>query len=165
MPHPGRVVACLSAVALAIPLALGSAHAETGDGASAPQQAAAPATLVSRITSRLEASLRASPLFDRPVGSIVGSAVYDAEGAQVGEAAEVARVGDNLVVLVRVGGGLFGIGSHQVAVPLVRFHLDGDRLVLDRLTGKKLKSLPAVEADNYEPLERGGTVAEAYRNG
>jgi hypothetical protein len=67
--------------------------------------------------------------------------VDNARGNNLGTVDQVLTDGKQLHVVVSYGGFL-GIGERQVTLPLERFQLQGDRLVVPGMTDDQLRALP-----------------------
>lgn len=85
---------------------------------------------------------------DRTVDRLLGASVYDANGDDVGTVNDVVLDGDQRIsgLLVDVGG-MLGVGSHTVNLPIDRAQIgwsasDGDVRVQVMMTGEELEAMP-----------------------
>src|SRR5215213_8263318 len=81
--------------------------------------------------------------------------VYNARGNQLGEVEDVLIGPNNQTYLVVGYGGFLGLGERQVVLPLDRFQLQNDRLVVAGMTEEQLRTLPAFTrgAQGYRAAE------------
>ena len=81
--------------------------------------------------------------------------VYNARGNQLGEVEDVLIGPNNQTFLVVAYGGFLGLGERQVVLPLDRFQLQNDRLVVAGMTEEQLRTLPAFTrgAQGYRAAE------------
>jgi sporulation protein YlmC with PRC-barrel domain len=87
-----------------------------------------------------------NPLTQEDISNIQGQTVYGSDDAKIGHVSNVlmdpkSKQVDRLVV---AAGGVLGIGSHRVAIPVDQFSWDGERSIF-KLTTKDvaaLKSMP-----------------------
>ncbi|WP_298429051.1 PRC-barrel domain-containing protein [uncultured Jannaschia sp.] len=97
---------------------------------------------------------------DYRVSDLVGMNVLGETGNDVGEVDRLITNGTELMAIVGVGGFL-GLGEHDVAIPLDRFVIGDDAIVLNALTEAELEAMPEWdETGNVLPL--GMTVGETY---
>ena len=92
--------------------------------------------------------------------------VYNARGNQLGEVEDVLIGPNNQTYLVVGYGGFLGIGERKVVLPLDRFQLQNDRLIVMGMTEDQLKALPAYTsgAQGYRSVETGfRTEVSPYR--
>ncbi|QFT58294.1 PRC-barrel domain protein [Sulfitobacter sp. THAF37] len=81
------------------------------------------------------------------VADIVGQSVVEANGRTVGDVDHVIRNGDEIAVVIGMGGFL-GIGQHDVAVPLSQVTQGADgTLQLSDTTEEELNLMPEVDLD------------------
>lgn len=100
--------------------------------------------------------------FSRMVaGDIVGQTVVEASGQDVGEVDYVIDNGDEMAVVIGVGGFL-GLGAHDVAIPLSEINQGGEgNLMLRSMTRADLEAMPEVDAATVtevstdQPLRQG----------
>ncbi len=86
-------------------------------------------------------------------GDMVGQTVYGANGEEIGEVSDVvAREGGSAEALVGVGGFL-GIGERDVAIPLNRLQMQGDRLTTS-MTKDELTNMQPYDANGYSSYDR-----------
>jgi sporulation protein YlmC with PRC-barrel domain len=97
---------------------------------------------------------------DVRVSDLVGLDVLSASGEDVGEIDRLVAGGGQLMAIVGVGGFL-GLGEHSVAIPLDRFEMVGDDLLLNTVTEEELESLPEYD-DAGQVLPLGITVGDTY---
>lgn len=81
--------------------------------------------------------------------------VYNARGNQLGEVEDVLIGPNNQTHLVVSYGGFLGLGERQVVMPLDRFQLQNDRLVVAGMTEDQLRALPVYNrgAQGYRAAE------------
>jgi sporulation protein YlmC with PRC-barrel domain len=80
---------------------------------------------------------------------VVGKTLYGADGEELGTVDNVVMSQDDQKPAVLVGvGGFLGIGERQVAVPLDRLSMEGDRLVTG-VTRDELGNMEPYEAERY----------------
>ena len=97
---------------------------------------------------------------DYRVADIVGMSVMGETGETVGEVDRLISDGEALLAVVGVGGFL-GLGEHAVAIPLDRFAVSDDELMLDAMTEEELESMPEWDTSGQVmPLDM--TVGDAY---
>lgn len=85
--------------------------------------------------------MQAHPLYETRAGDLIGIAVVDVNGENVGEIESVGRRGDTAVLIVAVGGFL-GLGEHDVALPVDRVTVREDRILLPDATQEQLENMP-----------------------
>jgi sporulation protein YlmC with PRC-barrel domain len=115
-----------TAAAVAALLAFGAAGASaqsSGPGAAAPSRAAAPPTNNAPSAS---ATPMKDPLSSEDISQIEGSSVEASDGSSIGKVSTVlmdpsSKKVDRLVVSE---GGVLGVGSHRVALPIDSFRWD-----------------------------------------
>jgi sporulation protein YlmC with PRC-barrel domain len=76
------------------------------------------------------------------VSQITGKNLYNAKGDVLGDVEQVVRGGDGHTSIVIGHGGILGLGEKQVAVPLDKVAMNGDRLVAHGVTDDQIKSMP-----------------------
>src|ERR671910_903374 len=81
--------------------------------------------------------------------------VYNARGNQLGEVEDVLIGPNNQTFLVVGFGGFLGLGERKVVLPLDRFQLQNDRLVIAGMEEEQLRALPAYTtgAQGYRSAE------------
>jgi sporulation protein YlmC with PRC-barrel domain len=81
--------------------------------------------------------------------------VYNARGNQLGEVEDVLIGPNNQTHLVVGFGGFLGLGERRVVLPLDRFQLQNDRLIVAGMTEDQLRTLPAFTrgAQGYRAAE------------
>ena len=81
--------------------------------------------------------------------------VYNARGNQLGEVEDVLIGPNNQTFLVVAYGGFLGLGERQVVLPMDRFQLQNDRLIVAGMTEDQLRALPAYTrgAQGYRAAE------------
>ncbi|PRY94856.1 PRC-barrel domain protein [Hasllibacter halocynthiae] len=97
---------------------------------------------------------------DALVTDLVGRDVLAADGEDIGEVDNIGLMGDRLVAIVGVGGFL-GLGEHDVALPLERFSMVGDDLVV-QMSASVLEGLDEYDNDMVEFLPADGRIGDAY---
>lgn len=86
--------------------------------------------------------------------------LYNAAGEKLGDVEEVVSgPGDKLFVVV-AHGGFLGLGEKQVALPVDRVALRGDRLVAEGMSDEQIKAMPAYDDDDqaFKETQGGQTV-------
>lgn len=148
-----RVITTVSTLALVSPLALAQAPAPAtgpGGGAAAPR-AQAP---------------QPNPLGMEDVSKIKGAAVYDSTDKKIGSVSTVLMKPETKTIdrLVVGEGGVLGIGSHDVALPIDAFSWDAQKGAFRiAKSADDLKSMPAWQEQTAEAPRNGGAVRP--RNG
>jgi len=92
--------------------------------------------------------------------------VYNARDNQLGEVEDVLIGPNNQTYLVVGFGGFLGLGERRVVLPLDRFQLQNDRLIVQGMTEDQLKALPAYTrgAQGYRAAETDfRTAVSPYR--
>lgn len=88
------------------------------------------------------------------VEELTGKAVVDPQGETIGEVEDLVTGGpDKRVHAVIAVGGLLGLGSTKVAVPLDELQLQNDQLTVFE-SKDQLKSRPKYKAENYVRIEQ-----------
>ena len=98
---------------------------------------------------------------DMTVTDLVGTNVLAADGEDVGEVDNIAVMGDRLMAVVGIGGFL-GLGEHDVALPLDRFTMEGDNLVVTGLSSDRFEALPQYDEASAEYLPTDGRLGDFY---
>jgi sporulation protein YlmC with PRC-barrel domain len=109
------------------------------------------------------------------VGMIEKMDVYNDSDKKIGSVEQI-RVNAATQKMAELSvGGFLGIGEHHVLVPLERFQVHDDRLILTGGTAEQLKSLPAYdakkdamgynEADNKMPIPVGAMASNMAASG
>ena len=144
--HMTRVVpkfATAAAVAALLAFGAGAASAQSSmpSGASPPAHTAAPTT---NAPSSSSAPMK-DPLSSEDVAQIDGSSVVASDGTSIGKVSTVlmdpsSKKIDRLVV---AEGGVLGVGSHKVALPVDSFHWDSQKREFTiQKTADDLKAMP-----------------------
>ena len=121
-----RIVATASVLALlAGPVAFTAAQAQT----QAPPSSHPPATSPSAPTATAPRTPMPDPMAQEDVSEVKGSAVYGSDDKKIGSVSTVlmdpkSKTVDRLVVSE---GGVLGVGSHRVALPVDAFKWDGEK--------------------------------------
>src|SRR5918993_929158 len=126
--------------------------AQTQQPATTQTQTAATATQTAT-TGTVAAGTGAARQFS--VNQLEDMNVYNARGNQLGEVEDVLIGPNNQTFLVVAYGGFLGLGERQVVLPLDRFQLQNDRLVVAGMTEDQLRTLPAYTtgAQGYRAAE------------
>lgn len=96
--------------------------------------------------------------------ALMGRAVYNEQGARIGNIEDIILSADKRVPYAIVGaGGFIGIGRHDVAIPLSEFKETDSKMVLPRVTKDSLKALPAFDYAN-DTLRRERFIAAADKD-
>lgn len=69
--------------------------------------------------------------------------LYNAKGEILGDIEQVVRGGDGQASIVIGHGGILGLGEKQVALPIDKVSMNGDRLVARGITDDQIKAMPA----------------------
>ena len=114
---------------------------------AAAQQPAAPGpALAARAAARYPQPVRVGDLLRRQV-------LRPVEQQNVlGRVASVVRRGDGAVLVVVSLGGVLGLGTRPVAVPVEAAALLGEHLAILDLTPEQLKDLPTFDGANTQPV-------------
>ena len=99
------------------------------------------------------------PYADMTAQDLVGMNVLAADGEDVGEVDSLARMGDRLMAVVGVGGFL-GLGETQVAVPLERFVMQEEDLVIDGLNSDQIENIPDYDESAAEAVPTDATLSD-----
>ena len=107
--------------------------------------------------SALTPATRAALRYPQPVqvGSLIQRQVLRPVEQQnvLGRVASVVRQPDGAVLVVINIGGVFGLGTRPVAVPVEAIALLGKYVALMDLTPEQLQALPTFTAANTQPLQ------------
>lgn len=77
---------------------------------------------------------------------ILGRNVFNEKGERVGRVEDLIVAPDKALSYAIIGaGGFVGLGRHDVAIPVVQFHLREGKLVLEGATKEAIKALPTFE--------------------
>ena len=91
------------------------------------------------------------------VADLLEMIVIDAEGNEIGQPqAFLEREGEFQMVLPE--GGFLGFGEEEVAIPMDRVRLDGDRLVLLEMTEEDIEKASSVNYEDSQELPRDAEV-------
>ena len=102
-------------------------------------------------------TLKRNPLYRMRVADIVGQDVYGSRGEEIGEIEDIAVRNDRIVAIVAAGGFL-GLGEHEVAMPLERLQMNGERIVLPGMTEEQIEALPEYDYRAVTALPRKRTI-------
>ena len=133
------------AAAAALALLTGIASAQT----TAPRSTT-PAPSATQAPAPVPREPAINPLTKETVSAIEGTSVYGSENDKLGHVSEVlmdpqTKKLDRLVVS---SGGVLGVGSHRVAIPLDQFSWDGDKAAFKlSTTTASLKSMPEWQSE------------------
>ena len=137
-----RIAATASVLALlAGSVALSSAQAQT----TAPPAPRPPVTSPSAPTATLPRTPMPDPMTQEDVSQIKGSTVYGSDDKKIGDVSAVLMDAKSKKIdrLVVSEGGLLGVGSHRVALPVDDFKWDGDKDAYKiSKTADQLKTMP-----------------------
>jgi hypothetical protein len=144
-----RIAATASVLALlAGPALMSNASAQTT--APSPQ----PGGSMSAPSAAMPRTPRPDPMTLEDVSAIKGSAVYGSDDKKIGSISTVLMKADTKTVdrVVVSEGGLLGVGSHLVALPIGDFKWDGlkDAFKISK-TADQLKEMPEWKAASAEP--------------
>jgi sporulation protein YlmC with PRC-barrel domain len=139
--------ATAAAVAALLAFGAGGARAQSSmsgsGGAAAPSRTAAPPT--SNAPSSSSSTPMKDPLSSEDLAQIDGSSVVASDGTSIGKVSTVlmdpaSKKVDRLVV---AEGGVLGVGSHKVALPVDAFHWDAQKHEFTiQKTADDLKAMP-----------------------
>ncbi|ACA20007.1 PRC-barrel domain protein [Methylobacterium sp. 4-46] len=87
--------------------------------------------------------------------------LYNAKGEVLGDVEQVVRGGDGHASIVIGHGGVLGLGEKQVAVPLDKVSMNGDRLVARGITDDQIKAMPAWTKGSGTPVNADQSVSVA----
>ena len=143
-----RIVATASVLALlAGPGALTGAQAQT----QAPPSTHPPASSPSAPTATAPRTPMSDPMAQEDVSEVKGSAVYGSDDKKIGSVSTMlmdpkSKKLDRLVVSE---GGVLGVGSHRVALPVDDFKWDGQKRGFKiGKTAEDLKKMPAWKSES-----------------
>jgi sporulation protein YlmC with PRC-barrel domain len=94
------------------------------------------------------------------VNDMLGTDVIGERGENIGEVDEMVLTNEGEPAAVVGVGGFLGIGEREVAVPLARFTMEGDRLVLDSMTQGQLENMAEFDSRATESLPRERRIDE-----
>jgi sporulation protein YlmC with PRC-barrel domain len=99
------------------------------------------------------------------VSRINAMKLYNDRGDQLGDVERVVQGPDGKQHVVIGAGGFLGIGERQVAIPVERVAVQGDRLVVQGMTEAQIKAQPPFDRNNrtFRELERDATVQVVTR--
>ncbi|MGR3466379.1 MAG: PRC-barrel domain-containing protein, partial [Shimia sp.] len=98
-------------------------------------------------------TMQAAPGFsDMVVADLIGMNVEGQDGDVVGEIDYVIERAGALEAVIGIGGFL-GLGEYTVALPLDRFEMNEDRLILDGETEAELRNMPEIDESELEALD------------
>ena len=103
-----------------------------------------------------------APYADMTSTDLIGMNVLAADGEDVGEIDNVATMGDRLMLVVGVGGFL-GLGEQNVAIPLDRFTMEGDNLVITGLNSDQIENLPEYDEAQAEYAPTDSRIGDLYQ--
>jgi hypothetical protein len=86
------------------------------------------------------------------VSDLSGQSVYGQNGEKIGEVGRVVQLGSSVYAVLEHGG-VLGLGSKEVPLPLSSLSMRGDRLVADNLTEERLEELSDQEIEDDYNLE------------
>jgi sporulation protein YlmC with PRC-barrel domain len=138
---PKFATAAAVAALLALGTGVASAQSATPSGAAPPVHTAAPTSNAPSTSS----ALMKNPLSSEDISQINGSAVMASDGTSIGKVSTVlmdpsSKKIDRLVV---AEGGVLGVGTHKVALPVDSFHWDSDkRSFTVQKTADDLRAMP-----------------------
>jgi hypothetical protein len=95
-----------------------------------------------------------------PVAEIVGMNVLDGSGESVGNVEQLVSFDGEPNAILGIGGFL-GLGQHEVAVPLNRFEMTDDGLVLPDATREELEAMQEWDGETGTEMQTDLTVEEA----
>ena len=139
--------ATAAAVAALLAFGAGGAWAQSsmsGSGGAAPSRTAAPPTSNAPSSSSSSTPMK-DPLSSEDIAQIDGSSVVAGDGTSIGKVSTVlmdpaSKKVDRLVV---AEGGVLGVGSHKVALPVDAFHWDAQKHEFSiQKTADDLKAMP-----------------------
>src|SRR5215472_12281270 len=154
--------ATTAAVAAVLAFGVGGAWAQSsGPGAAAPSRTAAPPS--SNAPSTSSAPMK-DPLSSEDISQIEGSSVVASDGSSIGKVSTVlmdpaSKKVDRLVV---AEGGVLGVGSHKVALPVDSFHWDAQKHQFTiQKTADDLKAMPEWQQPQLAAAPSGGSSGSA----
>ncbi len=134
-----RKLPIAAVAALALMAGGASAQTSTSDNTARAPAPGATATPAAKPTSAV------NPLTQEDVSRIDGTGVYGSDNTKVGHISATLMNPSNKQIdrLVVSSGGVLGVGSHQVAIPVDQFSWDGDKGVFKlSTTVAELKTKP-----------------------
>jgi hypothetical protein len=136
-------LASITAVALALSTSVALAQATPSPGGANPMPGGLAGPSPTAAPQHIPA---VNPLTTENVSNITGTAVYGSDDKKVGTVAHELMTPESKTInrLVVAEGGVLGIGSHDVALPIGQFKWDQDKegFTIDK-TADDLKSMPA----------------------
>ena len=152
-----RVITAVSSIAL---LTAGSALAQSLSPPSHPAGGGSPGAAGTAVSK--PAAPAPNPLAMEDVSKIDGAAVYDSSGKKIGSVSTVLMQPSSKTIdrLVVGEGGILGIGSHRVALPLSAFSWDSQKGGFTvAQTADQLKSMPEWRQTQLSEAPSGGGAA------
>ncbi|KIT15458.1 PRC-barrel domain-containing protein [Jannaschia aquimarina] len=98
---------------------------------------------------------------DSRVSDLVGMDVLSTNGNDVGEVDRLIRTSAGELAAIVGAGGFLGLGEHSVAIPLDRFAMTEEGLMLEGMTESELQAMPEWD-EQGEVMPLGLTVGDAY---
>ena len=142
-----------SALSLLLATAAVAQTADTPAPAPAPMESATPETVAPQDLSEMT------------VGDLNGTGVIDANGEEIGRITDVVQGPAEGEAVVGIGG-LLGIGSHDVTLPLSDRAFDpAAEAIQVNLTRAALEAMPAFDSTQSEPLPAETQLASLMADG
>jgi hypothetical protein len=101
------------------------------------------------------------PYAEMTAADLVGVDVEAADGETIGEIDSLVLMSDRLMAIVGVGGFL-GLGERNVAIPLERLQMEGDRALLGGLDSDQIQNFPEYDEAAGELVPTDGRIGDLY---
>ena len=154
--------ATVAAVAALLAFAGGAASAQSGPGAAAPSRTAAPPS--NNAPSSSSSTPMKDPLSSEDISQIEGSSVVASDGSSIGKVSTVlmdpaSKKVDRLVI---AEGGVLGVGTHKVALPVDSFRWDAQKHEFKiQKTADDLKAMPEWQQPQLAEAPSGGSAGSS----
>jgi len=128
----------------------GSTDLTAGVDAEADVDAETDETMTAEVDGETKKVLsgKLGAIADVEISSLIGADVYSAEGNDVGELDNFAKVNGDLVAIVGIGGFL-GMGEHSIAVDIESMTVaDDNTIMIEGYTEEELKAMPEFDDAN-----------------
>jgi hypothetical protein len=136
--------------------------AATGDEATVAETD--PATVETTETETATVTTDSSGIYGAfaqiPVAEIVGMNVRDGAGESLGNVEQLVSFDGEPNAILGIGGFL-GLGQHEVAIPLNRFEMSEDALILPDATREELEAMQEWDGETGTEMQTDLTVEEA----
>ncbi|EAQ04778.1 hypothetical protein OB2597_05830 [Pseudooceanicola batsensis HTCC2597] len=105
-----------------------------------------------------DAGLTGGASSETTAGTLIGLDVASSAGESIGEIDDVVEINGETMAVVGVGG-FFGLGEHNVALPVTELMYDGDTITARGYTSEQLESMAEYNDETATSLESDATVS------